>query len=167
MKLAERQSSAAGMFAGAGEGFKLFNKTVPDRSIQHKVIPEQGDIHLSAVPSFPKGADQPRPNLTPSPSLSQTYNSRDNMAGTVRKHGAAAPRPYRPITTIFRNLLDQYPRGFTLEASSPVVSIEHDDQKTGSPIRHYPERHHRRLRDQPLYERAARLIPNLMDDCIP
>ncbi|POR33086.1 hypothetical protein TPAR_06718 [Tolypocladium paradoxum] len=90
--------------------------TVQNSSIQDKSIPKQDAVEVGAVLSFPRGSTV----------------FRDDIAGAVEQHGAAALWPIDsspPSSAIFSTRTDR----FALETGSPAQSIEHDDQKTEFP----------------------------------
>ena len=57
----------------------------------------------------------------------QKYKYNDNIAGAAADHDAGALWPYRLITAVLRQLLDQYQDRFTLETNTPAQSIDHID----------------------------------------
>ncbi|KAJ6441521.1 FAD dependent oxidoreductase superfamily protein [Purpureocillium lavendulum] len=85
--------------AAAQEGLKVLEQVHPGSSLHHRIIPAE--------------------------EATKKYKYNKHVAGAVEQQGAAALWPYRLITAVLRQLLDNYPDRFTLETNTPVHSIEH------------------------------------------
>lgn len=101
------------------------------------------------------------------PSACQKYHYRDTN-GVTQQCGVGALWPYRLLTAVLAQLLKEHGHRFTLETTTPVLSIEHNKSST------YPyaiETPRGPIRAKKIIHctnaHAARLIPNLVGKLYP
>lgn len=61
--------------------------------------------------------------------MMKRYRYKPDTAGAVEQREAGTLRPYRLITAIFQKLLLEYPSRFTIETTTPAVSIAYRDKE--------------------------------------